>query len=143
MKRFLAVVFACAATTLLADFDAGVAKARCESEWPGDFQMIKFCLDQQTSAAAKLDATVPSLDDVMLARYRACVVEWGEDFQMRAFCLDQQVQARRQLPGILESVPSDIGQAISSKCSIEWGKDFVMLAFCFEQQASAWRSLNN
>lgn len=126
-----------------AEFDPALARTNCEAEWPGDFQMIRYCLDQQTTAAGKLAAILPTLDDTMQARYAVCSAEWDADFTMRAYCLEQQIDARSRLPATLAPAPDDVAGGILDKCAADWGTDFAMLDYCAGQQIEAWQTLNN
>jgi hypothetical protein len=81
---------------------AGAAKIierHCESQWPDDFSMRDYCINQQEQALAELrrgrPADVP--EDVFQRIRTKCAREWLNDFSMRHYCEEQQFKAYRNL----------------------------------------------
>jgi len=78
--------------------DAGAAsmiRSKCASEWPDDYQMRKYCEDQQYEGLRALRARQMTGG---LVRVRSkCANEWPNDFQMRDYCEKQQLEALREL----------------------------------------------
>jgi len=70
-------------------------KNLCEKEWPGDYKMQAFCLDQQ-NAALEAMATRNMTGLFEDIRYK-CAEEWPTDFKMRDFCEKQQIEAYEKL----------------------------------------------
>lgn len=83
-----------------ADSDV-IIKHHCEKEWPDDFSMRAYCIQQQRDAVATLRRTGP--DDipvaVLAAIRRKCAAEWPDDYAMRVYCEEQQVAGYREVNG--------------------------------------------
>lgn len=81
-----------------ADADA-VIRHLCEHEWPDDFSMRAYCIQQQREAVAKLKLGRPQdiPEDVFTGIRRKCAAEWPDDYAMRAYCEDQQLAGYRQV----------------------------------------------
>lgn len=92
------------ATVLAAGVPEGV-KEYCAEDWPNDYSMQEFCVDQQTEAALKLKAVIERYQGAPNSpEYRAlgkCVEDWEKgtsyDFTMVEFCWNQQVEAMNRL----------------------------------------------
>ena len=85
-----------------------VIRPHCRSEWPADFQMQRYCIDQQTEGVNDLAKLFESTsgNDELFAAFTQCVIDWTSvradgqtdvDFQMIAYCSEQQAEAYRQL----------------------------------------------
>lgn len=76
-----------------------VIEQHCEREWPDDFSMRAYCLDQQRQAVSKLRKGAP--DDIPSEIFhdirRKCAREWPDDYSMRVYCEEQQVTAFRKV----------------------------------------------
>lgn len=74
---------------------APMIRSKCSQDWPDDFQMQKYCQDQQREALRALRGRQMRGG---LARIRSkCVSDWPDDFQMRDYCESQQLEALRDL----------------------------------------------
>jgi len=80
------------------DADA-VIRHHCEHEWPDDFSMRAYCIQQQREAVAKLKLGGPRdvPIDVFNAIRRKCTAEWPDDYAMRVYCEAQQLVGYREL----------------------------------------------
>jgi TIR domain len=69
----------------------------CEKEWPTDFSMRAYCMDQQREALAQLQKGAPEgVPLAVFTQIRArCAAEWPDDYSMRAYCEGQQVAGYR------------------------------------------------
>ncbi len=80
---------------------AEVIRRHCEREWPDDFSMRAYCIEQQEIALAELrrgrPADVP--EGVFGHIRRKCAGEWPEDYSMRQYCEEEQIKAYRKLHG--------------------------------------------
>jgi hypothetical protein len=75
---------------------SAMIREHCAKEWPDDFQMRKFCEDQQYEGLRALRAR--SMIGTPLASIRTkCAIEWPDDYQMRDFCEKQQLKALEEL----------------------------------------------
>lgn len=76
-----------------------IIKNNCQKEWPNDYRMQKFCIDQQKDALQKLRAGRPSdiPKDVFKKIRNKCSRKWKNDFRMVLFCEIQEFEAWRQL----------------------------------------------
>ena len=95
-----------AVTTPLAETEgyagaAAVIQKHCEREWPDDFSMRAYCIEQQEKALAELKRGRPAdiPEDIFHRIRRKCAGEWPTDFNMRQYCEEAQVKAYRKLHG--------------------------------------------
>jgi hypothetical protein len=82
-----------------ADADA-VIRHHCEHEWPDDFSMRAYCIQQQREAVTKLRRGGRPEDvseDVFSGVRRKCAAEWPDDYAMRVYCEEQQLAGYRQV----------------------------------------------
>lgn len=74
-------------------------KPFCRKEWPKDYEMQKYCVDEQKKALAKLLEEKPN--DIPSKIFDAirvkCREEWPNDYNMRFFCEKKQIKAWRDL----------------------------------------------
>lgn len=75
----------------------------CAAKWPTDFNMQKYCLDQQSEAARKIasEFTKDVPDDLKIAG-GACALKWTgaddrKDWVMIEYCWRQQKEAHDNL----------------------------------------------
>ncbi|WP_068115260.1 hypothetical protein [Tropicimonas marinistellae] len=141
----LAVLVLLGATQVHAEgpaYNEPAAKERCETEWPGNFQMTKFCLDQDAAGYREFTALRQSLDaDLFVQSVDECVAEWPANFQMANFCAQERIKSLLSIEALQEDVPEAVGTEILGKCYADWGLNFQMVAFCMEQQVTAWKEL--
>jgi hypothetical protein len=78
------------------DADA-IIRLHCQQEWPTDFSMRAYCMEQQRTALAELQKGAPDgIPPAVFAQIRArCTAEWPADYSMRAYCEQQQVAGYR------------------------------------------------
>jgi TIR domain len=71
----------------------------CEREWPDDYAMREYCVEQQREAVEKLRQGWPSdmPEEVFRQIRRKCAREWPDDFTMRQYSEEQQIAAYRNL----------------------------------------------
>lgn len=93
------------ATSAIGDehLDAKV-KENCKLEWQTDYQMIKYCIDQQYEAWGKVSARLSKYPEGSEERniVSRCAAEWpgttgGFDFTMVEYCSENQTKAYREL----------------------------------------------
>lgn len=85
------------------DLDAKI-KENCQVKWRSDYQMIKYCIDQQYEAWGKVSARLKKYSDDSEERkiINRCAGKWrgkmgGFDFTMVEYCSDNQLKAYRSL----------------------------------------------
>jgi hypothetical protein len=80
------------------DADA-VIRHHCEQEWPDDFNMRAYCMEQQRQAVAQLRLGRPQdvPEDVFRSIRRKCTLEWPNDYAMRVYCEQQQLDGYRRI----------------------------------------------
>jgi hypothetical protein len=78
--------------------DASI-QAHCEQQWPDDFSMREYCIDQQERALAELrrgrPADIPQ--DVFRTIRQKCAAQWPQDVSMRHYCEEEQFKAYRKI----------------------------------------------
>jgi len=81
-----------------ADADT-IIKHHCEKEWPKDFQMRAYCIDEQRKAAATLKLGGPQdvPEEVFESIRSSCALEWPDDYKMRAYCETEQLEGYRKV----------------------------------------------
>jgi hypothetical protein len=74
-------------------------KPYCKKEWPTDYEMQKYCVDEQKKALAKLLEERP--DDIPSKIFdgirKKCREDWPNDYKMRLYCEKKQIKAWRDL----------------------------------------------
>lgn len=80
---------------------AEVILKHCAREWPDDYSMRAYCIEQQQMALAELKRGRPSdvPEEVFRRIRRKCAGEWSVDFTMRQYCEEEQIKAYRKLHG--------------------------------------------
>jgi len=80
------------------DVDA-VIRHHCEHEWPDDFNMRAYCIQQQREAVGKLRLGRPQdvPEEVFTGIRRKCAAEWPDDYAMRVYCEEQQLAGYRSV----------------------------------------------
>jgi hypothetical protein len=80
------------------DADA-VIRHHCEQEWPDDFSMRAYCMQQQREAVAQLRLGRPQdiPEDVFKSIRRKCTADWPDDYAMRVYCEQQQLDGYRRV----------------------------------------------
>lgn len=79
-----------------------VIAQHCEREWPDDYSMRAYCIEQQQQAVAQLrrGRPVDIPEDIFHQIRRKCAREWPDDYSMRLYSEEQQVTAYRKVrPG--------------------------------------------
>lgn len=76
-----------------------VIQQHCEREWPDDYAMRAYCIEQQKTAVGELKQGRPSdvPEEVFQQIRRKCAREWPDDYAMRQYCEEQQVTAYRKV----------------------------------------------
>ena len=74
-------------------------KARCAHEWPSDFSMQTYCVEQQQKARASIANRAPgNVPDSVFEQIRTkCSADWPNSLQMQDYCEEQQIGAWREL----------------------------------------------
>lgn len=93
------VALSCAMSPATAEeFPEEMVKAKCATEWPGDFFMQKGCLDLQREGWTSFPATVDGLPkDVGQGILKRCRQNWPSDFFMQQGCATMQVESWKSL----------------------------------------------
>ena len=80
------------------DADA-VIRHHCENEWPDDFSMRVYCIEQQRQAVELLRRGRPRdiPENVFRGIRRRCAAEWSDDYAMRMYCEEQQIEGYRKI----------------------------------------------
>jgi TIR domain len=76
-----------------------VISRHCEREWPDDYSMRSYCIEQQRQAVRSLRQGGPGdIPPEIFARIRAkCAHEWPDDYSMRHYAEQQQIAGYRQV----------------------------------------------
>jgi len=79
--------------------DEQAIKERCATQWPGDYRMQVYCVEQETKALRNLAERKPADVPVeVFSRIRsACQKEWPLDPRMQDYCERQELEAWRKL----------------------------------------------
>lgn len=102
------------------------AQAKCSQDWPTDYQMQKYCLDQQEHGVQELSTGAPAgVDQGAFRIIRGkCSEEWPQDFQMRAHCEKQQYE------GYFALNRSTQDDSVRNVCAQQWPNDYQMRRYC-------------
>jgi hypothetical protein len=123
-----------------------VIRMKCQRDWPDDFQMQHFSVDQQLQAVAALRAGRPDNvpDEVFQVIRRKAARDWPDDYCMRLFTEQQQVKAFHTLcHAHYPDVPQDILIRMQVQAELDWPDDYEMRAFTIEQQVKSYRKLHS
>lgn len=76
-----------------------VIERHCEREWPDNYSMRAFCIEQQEQALAELRQGAPSgvPEEVFRNIRERAAAEWPSNFSMRAFKEEQEIDAYQKL----------------------------------------------
>lgn len=117
--------FANVSLDLPADWQA-TAQAQCAMEWPADYNMRNYCVQQQNEGAQTLaNGSQPGVEAGAFRVMRGtCAKEWPTDFRMRAYCEAQQFEGYRALGA------SATGDSTRNACAQQWPSDYNMRQYC-------------
>lgn len=79
-------------------------RSKCFQKWNTDYQMVEYCIKEQTEASSKLQRTPSS------PIQSKCISKWGQDYQMVNYCIEQQSGSANRL-GVASSAPLAGGSA--------------------------------
>lgn len=76
-----------------------IIRKHCEGEWPNDFSMRAYCIDQQERALLALRRGRPAdIPEEVFRQVRAmCATQWPDDFTLRQYSEEKQFEAFRKL----------------------------------------------
>jgi hypothetical protein len=82
-----------------------IIRARCESEWPGDYRMQEHCAKRQREGASRVSAWTKNPEVTGNIELQAVVVscdnQWtdahGRDWPMINHCIERQIEAYRRV----------------------------------------------
>lgn len=95
---------------------------RCEAKWGTDYNMVKYCVDNQTESSSQLNRM--SVSKEIQSR---CEDKWGTDYNMVKYCVDNQTESKNQLRRM------SISPEIRSRCEAKWGTDYDMVKYCVDK----------
>jgi hypothetical protein len=76
-------------------------KIHCQAEWPSDFQMQEYCLQQAATGAFQFKQVYDELGKPFEKTLEKCVEEWTKkgipDYQMIGYCAKTQADAYMRL----------------------------------------------
>lgn len=137
------LVFAEAGNAQEIVWDREGVRAHCEGEWPDDFSMQAYCIEQNQQGFdgfKKLAAM--NAGTVLEPAFAGCIEEWGIQWDMVEYCASQQRDGLEEAPTAVAGLPEEVADTILAQCSRQWGSDFSMVAYCADQQAGSWRAMN-
>ncbi len=105
-------------------------RENCRKKWKNDYEMIKYCVEQQASAKNSIGdiRSTPTIKS-------DCRKKWKNDYEMIEYCIKQQTDAKHALKHSRASL------MVQRNCEHKWGTDYEMVKYCIEQQEAAKRSL--
>jgi hypothetical protein len=76
-----------------------IINQHCESEWPDDYSMRVYCIQDQKNALSKLKQGKPKNipEDIFAQIRRKAALDWPTDFVMRSYAENEQISAYMQL----------------------------------------------
>jgi hypothetical protein len=108
-----------------------IIKQQAEAKWGNDYAMVKYEIDNQTSAYKWLVRVKNHVDILQFAKN-----EWNVDYKMIKYEYEKQVsaynwvQSQKKYPKILASAKA------------KWGLDYQMVKYEYEKQVEAYESMN-
>lgn len=82
------------------EFEEAIAKERCQTQFPGDFFMIKSCIDLERDSAARIPIlleSVPADVATTIATKCASMAFGMNSLFLKAGCIDLQIESWRSL----------------------------------------------
>lgn len=144
MRIWIIAALLLPSTVGAAAYDRAAVRAHCEKEWDTDFEMVKYCVDNQEQAGAELDQlgsafpTGTQGGDIL----KFCAAKWEDDLEMSHYCAKNQFDAAAWVASYApDDVPSDIRDVILQQCTAKWEQDFEMVQYCAKNQTEAWLDL--
>ncbi len=83
-----AIIFTLMPVTVWAD----EIKNKCKSDWPDDYYMQLYCINEQKVA---LDKIKRGSWDTDIKRF--CESQWPSDFYMQLYCMREQRESKRKI----------------------------------------------
>jgi len=120
-------------------------KEKAKEEYPTDFEMQKFVIDQQTSAYQRLQTGKPKdiPNNIFESIRKKAKEEYQVNFEMQEFVEKQQIDAYRKMHSKKpDDIPSNVWEQIRDKAISDYPTNFEMQDFTMSQQISAYRELN-
>lgn len=101
-------------------------KSYCEQKWKGDYEMLEFCIKEQSNALGNISRLKgPILDK--------CKAKWNDDYEMVEYCTNQQTEAFNNV--------SRLSGHIFDSCKAKWADDYEMVEYCVKEQSAAQKRL--
>lgn len=125
------------------DFQA-IIKEKARIEYPNDFEMQKYTIEQQMKAFRKLKRNRPSdiPEDIFESIRVKAQTEYPDDFEMRKYTEDKQIESFRKLKSIKPiDIPDNIFKIILDKSILEYPTDYEMQEYTINQQIKAYREI--
>lgn len=76
-------------------------RANCAAEWPGDYRMQEYCINNQVEAVQAMAPLADSSSSIEREILGKCASEWrkpsGYDYRMIRYCYENQIDAYRRL----------------------------------------------
>ena len=120
-------------------------KSQASRNWPGDYSMQAYEVEQQTSAYLDLRSigglTIPSqVRDIVMKSTRK---EWQGDYAQQLYVVGQQFNDYEELLKFASSaVPAHALEEIKRNAYREWPRDYSMQMYIVTSQVKAYRSLH-
>ncbi|MFU8864669.1 MAG: hypothetical protein ACNA7O_12205 [Rhodobacterales bacterium] len=122
-----------------------IIKGKAVAEWPDDFAMQRYVINQQTDAAEQMLYFLINLDQenpIIKSCISKALGEWPDDFEMQLHVFNSQMEAA---PKFFEyehaGMPSETLEGIKTKAFSDWPDDFEMMLHTLFEQVDAWEEL--
>lgn len=116
-----------------------VIKENAESDWPNDYQMQSYQIENQTEAyndllAFSIDSTVK--EEILNEAYK----DWGYDFQMVLYSYNNALENYHEIQSL--DLDTEKKKEILAQAQEKWGKDYGMVLYEYKNQLESYESLN-
>jgi hypothetical protein len=119
---------------------------KAKTDYPTDFQMQKYVIDQQWAAFRSLEKASPDIPlNIFDAIRRKAKGDYPNDYQMQEYMEKQEIEAFQKLQAknpMDIRIPKDILKIIFQKATSEYPNDFTMQEYIIKQQIQAYQALN-
>lgn len=119
-------------------------REKAKREYPTDFEMQKYTIEQQMNAFRKLKSNQPEgiPNEVFESIRDKAKSEYPTDFEMREYTENQQVEAYKKIQSKKPNdIPTNIWEQIRKKARSEYPTDFEMQKYIEEKQITSIRNL--
>ena len=120
-----------------------------KQEWPDDYEMQKYKVNNQIESYRVLQSLRASIDDdtgTFERIFTTAQAEWPDNYEMQLYKVNNQIDALvyiLEVDKLFTDVPPQVLHRIKLKALGEWPDNYEMQKYVIDNQVQAWRSLRD